>query len=171
MITKYGKLVCLAALCFACSSEPEPETPVKEAPAEPAEPAPAPEPVQTASVKIAEDIRKLCGIEDPEAFFEYNSARVKGGKNSALDKLVECFTTGKAAGRKMRLVGHADPRGDEEYNMLLGGRRADSIRSYLVKAGLPSAQAESTSRGEMEANGSDEAGWAKDRRVEIVLAD
>jgi hypothetical protein len=36
--------------------------------------------------------------------------------------------------------------------------------------GLPDGQATTTSRGEMDATGADESSWAKDRRVDIVLA-
>jgi peptidoglycan-associated lipoprotein len=70
----------------------------------------------------------------------------------------------------MRLVGHADPRGEPEYNMVLGGRRSDNVKSYLVRKGLPDAQAETTSRGEMDAVGTDDTTWAEDRRVDIALA-
>ena len=69
----------------------------------------------------------------------------------------------------MRLVGHADPRGDEEYNMVLGGRRADNVKSAIVQAGLHSSKIATTSRGEMDATGTDEAGWEKDRRVDVML--
>ena len=69
----------------------------------------------------------------------------------------------------MRLVGHADPRGDEEYNYVLGQRRADNVRSAVVDAGMAAASIAATSRGEDDASGSDEQGWAKDRRVDIVL--
>ena len=69
----------------------------------------------------------------------------------------------------MRLVGHADPRGDEEYNMVLGGRRADNVKAAIAGAGLDSAKMATTSRGEMDATGTDEAGWERDRRVDIML--
>jgi peptidoglycan-associated lipoprotein len=71
----------------------------------------------------------------------------------------------------MRLVGHADPRGSDEYNMVLGSKRAENVKSGIVTEGLPDAQASTTSRGEMEARGTDEASWAQDRRVDIVLGD
>jgi peptidoglycan-associated lipoprotein len=70
----------------------------------------------------------------------------------------------------MNLVGHADPRGEEEYNMVLGGKRADNVKHFLTGVGLPDAQAMTTSRGEMDATGTDESSWAKDRRVDVVLA-
>jgi peptidoglycan-associated lipoprotein len=121
-------------------------------------------------VNISEDIRNACGIAEAEARFAFDSATVQKGDLPVLDKLAICFTSGKLAGRNMRLVGHADPRGDEEYNLVLGGRRADGVKNYLVGAGLPGAQAQTTSRGEMDATGMNESGWARDRRVDIVLA-
>jgi peptidoglycan-associated lipoprotein len=78
--------------------------------------------------------------------------------------------TGPLKGRSMRLVGHADPRGNEEYNMALGGRRADNVASAIASAGMDSARMATSSRGKMDATGTDEAGWAKDRRVDIMLA-
>jgi peptidoglycan-associated lipoprotein len=134
------------------------------------QPAAQPAP-QQAQLDIAPDIRRICGITEAQALFAYDSSRVQAGDHPVLDKLAQCFTTGPLAGRKMRLVGHADPRGDEEYNMALGGRRSASVKTYLVGAGLKDEQAETTSRGEMDAVGTDEATWAKDRRVQIVLAD
>jgi len=35
--------------------------------------------------------------------------------------------------------------------------------------GLSAAKIATTSRGKLDATGSDEAGWAKDRRVDVVL--
>jgi peptidoglycan-associated lipoprotein len=123
-----------------------------------------------AQLNIAPDIRRLCGISEAEALFDFDSSKVRPGDHPVLDKLVTCFTTGPLAGKTMRLVGHADPRGDDEYNLALGGRRSSNVKNYLVNLKLPDGQAETTSRGEMDSSGTDEGGWAKDRRVDIVLA-
>jgi peptidoglycan-associated lipoprotein len=69
----------------------------------------------------------------------------------------------------MKLIGRADPRGDSEYNMVLGGRRASSVATTLEQLGMSSQKISSTSRGEMDATGTDEATWAKDRRVDVLL--
>jgi peptidoglycan-associated lipoprotein len=69
----------------------------------------------------------------------------------------------------MHLVGNADPRGTEEYNMVLGGARADTVKSFLRRDGLPDSRMATTSRGELDAHGTDEASWAKDRRVDLTL--
>jgi len=158
----------------ACADE---TPPAKEPVVQPAPPAPAPPPppadVDTeknpTQLNISEDIRNACGITDAEAKFDFNSATIRKGDSPVLDKLLACFTTGKLAGRTMRLVGHADPRGDEEYNLTLGNRRADNVKSAIAAAGLSAAQIATTSRGEMDATGTDEQSWEKDRRVDVML--
>jgi peptidoglycan-associated lipoprotein len=123
------------------------------------------------TVGIAPDIQAACGISAPEALFAFNSATVRKGDAPVLDKLAVCFTTGPLAGKRMRIVGHADPRGEDAYNLALGERRGNGVRTYLNNAGLKPEQSEVTSRGEMDALGTDDASWAKDRRVNIMLAE
>jgi len=123
------------------------------------------------NVNISDEIKKACGISDTEAFFAYDSANVRDQDRAVFKKLADCFATGPLKGRQMRLVGHADPRGSDEYNMVLGSKRAENVKGAIVKEGLPSGQASTTSRGEMEATGTDEASWAEDRRVDIALGD
>jgi peptidoglycan-associated lipoprotein len=165
-----GSLILLAA----CGSEPKPAPQAPTAPPPTASAAPAPPEkvgdVPTRSnINISEDIKKACGISDADAYFAYDSANVRPQDHAILQKLASCFSTGPLKGRTMRLVGHADPRGDEEYNMVLGGRRADNVKSAIVQAGLDSGKIATTSRGEMDATGTDEAGWEKDRRVDVML--
>ena len=161
------------ALLAACGSDPPP--PPKARPPAPAPTAQAPLPekpgdVPTRSnIAIADDIKKACGITDADAYFAYDSANVRPQDQAILQKLAQCFTSGPLKGRTMRLVGHADPRGDEEYNMVLAGRRADNVKGAIAGAGLDSAKMATTSRGELDATGTDEAGWERDRRVDIML--
>jgi peptidoglycan-associated lipoprotein len=140
-----------------------------------ATPAPAPKndkpddnPARSA-INISDEIRKACGISDTDAHFDYDSANVRPQEKIILKKLADCFSTGPLKGRQMKLVGHADPRGEEEYNMVLGGRRADNIKSAIAAEGLDQGKIATTSRGELEASGTDDASWAKDRRVDIML--
>jgi peptidoglycan-associated lipoprotein len=177
-IFKHTGLLVVLGCAVACGSEakPPPAAPSgqTQAPAAAATPAPSnPKPDDDPSkgqINISDEIKKACGISDAEAFFDYDSANVQPAARAVLTKLAKCFTDGPLKGRRMSLVGHADPRGEEEYNMVLGGKRSDNVKHLLVSVGLPEAQASTTSRGEMDATGTDEASWAKDRRVDIVLA-
>ena len=164
-------------MALGCGSDPPP--PAKTADAAPppaAKPAPAPaanpkpdDDPSKGNLNISDEIRKACGITDAEAFFAYDSANIREQDKAVLIKLATCFTTGPLKGREMRLVGHADNRGEDDYNMLLGQRRADNIKGAIVSAGMAAAKTLTTSRGELDSTGSDEASWSKDRRVDIVL--
>jgi len=120
-------------------------------------------------LNIDEAIRKACGITDAEAYFAYDSANVKPEYRKVLKKLADCFTTGPLKGKVMRLVGHADPRGEDSYNLALGGQRADNVKKIIVAEGMTASMTETSSRGEMDASGTDEASWSKDRRVDVLL--
>jgi peptidoglycan-associated lipoprotein len=78
------------------------------------------------------------------------------------------MTTGPLKGERLVLIGHADPRGEPEYNMALGERRAGSVRDYLARLGVGKERLVETSRGELDAEGEAEFGWRRDRRVDVV---
>ena len=122
-----------------------------------------------APMGIDERIVKMCNL--PEAHFDFDSASVSPSARNMLDKLATCFVSGPANGKGMRIVGHADERGETAYNFGLGQRRAGAIAGYLTKAGLDEDRITSSSRGELEATGHDRTGWARDRKVEILLAE
>lgn len=124
-----------------------------------------------ANVQVGPRIAEACGITETEAYFAYNSSQLSGSADALLSRLASCFIRGPLAGRTMSLVGHADPRGEEEYNLVLGGKRADNVAAALEKKGLTEGQTQTTSRGELEASGTDESSWSQDRRVEVLLVD
>jgi peptidoglycan-associated lipoprotein len=176
---KYAAAIVLfsTAIAAGCASDPPP---APAAPTASAAPTPPPPPQAKAlekpgddpsksQINISDEIRRACGITDTEAFFAYDSANVRAQDRSVLKKLADCFSTGPLKGRELRLVGHADPRGDEEYNMVLGGRRADNVKTGIAAQGLSAAKIATTSRGKLDATGTDESSWAKDRRVDVVL--
>ena len=69
----------------------------------------------------------------------------------------------------LTVEGHCDERGTREYNLALGQRRAEAVRNALKLLGVRDNQMEAVSFGkEKPADpGSNEAAWAKNRRVEI----
>ncbi|MGQ0383614.1 MAG: peptidoglycan-associated lipoprotein Pal [Gammaproteobacteria bacterium] len=77
---------------------------------------------------------------------------------------------GGAASTRVRLEGHTDERGSREYNIALGERRAQAVRRALMLQGAGDVQLTTVSYGEERpaADGSDEAAYEKNRRVEIV---
>ncbi|NUQ75713.1 MAG: OmpA family protein [Polyangiaceae bacterium] len=122
------------------------------------------------SVHIDDKIVKACG-NLPTPHFAFDSANIQQPARDTLNALAECFSKGALKGKEVKLVGHADPRGDIDYNLGLGHRRAGSVAEYLAKQGVEKDRLDTTSKGEFEASGSDEDGWAKDRKVEILLGE
>ena len=170
----------IAMVSLGCgpSEQPPAKAPgVAPSAARPATSAPASEPKldtkspTSGSVHIDDKILKACG-DIPTARFAFDSASIGPDAQASLDALARCFVSGPLKGSKgMRLIGHADPRGETEYNLALGQKRAGSVAEYLATKGLDKSRAQTLSKGAFEASGTDEEGWARDRKVDVSLAE
>ena len=69
----------------------------------------------------------------------------------------------------LRISGHADERGSDEYNLALGNRRAAAAKRYLVSRGIADGRITVVSYGEERPlnPASTEAAWAQNRRAEF----
>ena len=72
--------------------------------------------------------------------------------------------------RTVRIEGNTDERGTAEYNLALGQRRADAVRSRLELLGVPASRIESVSYGKEHPRAlcHEEKCWAENRRADIV---
>lgn len=113
------------------------------------------------STKVT-DTGPPCPLE--AVYFGFNVSSLSKDATTALSNNAACL---KKTGRSVDLVGRADPRGTTEYNMALSDRRAQSARDYLRRAGIDSNRLKPVPRGNLDATGSDESGWARDRRVDF----
>jgi peptidoglycan-associated lipoprotein len=166
------------ALALGCSKKQPttlPVPPTDQVVAQPAPPpAPPPAPAATETVSVADDLVKQCELkfdnrtEAPK--FDLDRAELLPEDRSVLEQIALCVTRGPLQGRVIELTGRADPRGTDEYNMGLGTRRAETVGAYLQRLGVPPAQLTKTTRGELDASGTDEPGWRVDRRVDLKLA-
>ena len=77
----------------------------------------------------------------------------------------------KNSALKVRIEGHCDERGSDEYNLALGERRAKAAMNYLVTLGIADKRLSVISYGKEKPvdPGHDEAAWAKNRRAEFVI--
>lgn len=71
----------------------------------------------------------------------------------------------------IRLEGYCDERGDEEYNLALGERRANSVKQYLENLGVDGSMMRTLSYGEAKpaVQGHTEEAWKYNRRVEFQV--
>jgi peptidoglycan-associated lipoprotein len=124
------------------------------------------------SLAMSGDLAAMCNIKAPGSAnpkFDFDKDELTPEDRTVLDQLATCLTSGAAKGKAVSLIGRADPRGTEEYNLGLGSRRANSVSQYLGRLGVGAGQMAVTTRGALEATGTDEAGWRNDRRVDVQL--
>jgi peptidoglycan-associated lipoprotein len=142
-------------------------------------PAPQPTPAAVATTQpvspqlgVGADLAQQCKLsltptEAPE--FDYDQFALLPEDRAVLERLATCVTTGPLKGRALQLVGRADPRGTQEYNLGLGDRRASTVSGFLERLGVARTQLATTTRGDLDAHGTDETSWRHDRRVDIIL--
>jgi len=152
-------------------------TPVAVQPAQPPaqqqQPAQPAQPVST-NIQAGTDLIALCKLhatseQQAAPKFAYNQFELTAQDRDVLQQIARCVTKGPARGHKLQLTGRADPRGTEEYNMGLGDHRAHSVGSYLERLGVTSSAVNASTRGALDATGTDESSWQMDRRVDVEL--
>ena len=101
--------------------------------------------------------------------FEYDEADITSEAQGILREKVDILRANPAV--SLRIVGHADERGSTEYNLALGARRAESVRTFFPGFGLEGGRFQTSSLGEEQplVNRSDEAAWAQNRRAEFTI--
>lgn len=102
--------------------------------------------------------------------FDFDRSNIRPGEDqSVLDQKVAILTANP--GLRIRISGHCDERGSDEYNLALGNRRANSARQYLISHGIDASRIETASFGEERpiAMGHDEDSWAQNRRDEFEI--
>ncbi len=169
MTTRFACLAAFALVACGGSKPPEATAPTGSASGGSASMETPAQAATSGNIQIAREILSACGIPDADAFFPFDSARLEKKDIKVLNDVATCFTTGPMKGRLLKLVGRADPRGATGYNMTLGQARADSVQKYLTDKGGDQGKFQSSSRGAMDATGTDEAGWARDCRVDLML--
>jgi peptidoglycan-associated lipoprotein len=142
---------------------------------QPAQPAPSAQttaaPPKSAAVSpnlaAGDDLVQKCSLavtqDTPQ--FDFDRFELTSQDRQVLQQVATCLTTGPLKGKKLELVGRADPRGTEEYNLGLGDRRAHTVSEYLEHLGVQSIDAKT--RGALDATGTDDSTWAHDRRVDL----
>jgi peptidoglycan-associated lipoprotein len=130
-------------------------------------------PPTTSNMNVSEEIARACDLHFanvPQApKFDFDRSELRPDDDDVLAQVATCLTQGPLRGRSIRLVGRADPRGEVEYNLALGSSRAASVATYLSHLGVDSNRIQQTSRGKLDASGTDEASWQRDRRVDLDL--
>jgi peptidoglycan-associated lipoprotein len=125
------------------------------------------------SLTVSGDLDKQCALhfadrgQSPK--FSYDRFALDAADRKVLEQVASCLTAGPLKGKKLQLVGRADPRGTDEYNLALGNNRAQTVGDFLTELGVATEQVAVMTRGALDATGRDERSWQVDRRVDLRL--
>ena len=106
------------------------------------------------------------GCQLQAVYFPFDSSNLESTARDQIAKNAQCIREKGMSG--VRVVGHTDPRGTEEYNLALGDRRSRAVEQYMNSLGVDKKGLSTASMGEEMSRGEDESGWAQDRRVEFT---
>ena len=150
--------------------EPQPTTPA------PTPSAPAPTPSCDAACVAAREAEARRGaVERARAaltatiYFNLDMSEITDDSRSKLDAKVPVLT--QNTGIRIRIAGHTDNRGSDEYNLALGQRRAAAAKRYLTDRGIDGGRIEIVSFGEErpKCSSDDESCWSQNRRDEFEI--
>lgn len=106
---------------------------------------------------------------DAVVYFDFDMDAIRDDQRGTLDAKVPILNANPDV--KIRIGGHTDDRGSDEYNLALGQRRAASVRRYLVARGIAEARFDVVSFGEQRpaSQGENEDAWSRNRRAEFEV--
>lgn len=132
------------------------------------QPEPQPEPPKQEQTATAAKASEAVALE--AVYFDFDKSDLRQDARDALSKNAEALLK-QVADAKVKIEGHCDERGSDEYNLALGDRRAKSVAKYLITLGVAADRIETISYGKEKpaVDGHDEAAWSKNRRAEFVI--
>lgn len=124
---------------------------------------------------IAETDRTPAGmvvrLSEDSFLFDFDSDALRPENREILSRIAGVLLA--SYGYKLYVHGHTDDQGSAAYNQGLSERRAESVRRYLAKAGIPEDILEAKGFGQTSPRqpGTSKAARQKNRRVEIAIVD
>ena len=156
----------LAAALMMTGCAKKAPAPVPAPPAPTTQQTPVPTPTPPAPVETPAPAGTVTVGDLKTVYFALDSYSLDDAAHAVLDadaKLIRDHDL------NVRVEGHCDERGTVEYNMSLGEKRANSVRDYLVGAGVTATRLTTISYGKERpaSDGHDESAWARNRRAEF----
>jgi peptidoglycan-associated lipoprotein len=104
-----------------------------------------------------------------KVYFDYDKDEIRDDAKATLDTKAAIMAANAAL--RLRIAGHTDDRGSDEYNLALGQRRAAAVQRYLVARGVDASRFETVSFGKERpaAQGENDTAWAQNRRAEFEI--
>jgi len=188
MIRRYASLfvLCISVSLAAagCHKTPPPQapppapppaavtpTPPPPPPPPPRPPAPtAPRPLSEDEVfsrKSVADLNKEHDLTD--VFFDLDESTIRDDAKASLQKDADWLKRWTSV--MITVEGHCDSRGSAEYNLALGSRRADAVKSYLTNLGVGASRITVVSKGKEApfCTEENESCWQQNRRGHFII--
>ncbi len=173
----------LALIMAGCGGSPPPPEPEPEPQVQPERPARDLEAERRAREeeerrrreeeerRRAAERTRVMSIVAERVHFDFDKSDIRPDAEPVLQRKVSVLR--EYPGIKLRIEGHCDERGSNEYNLALGQRRAESVRRYLMSYGLDAGRFQMISYGEERplVNAQNEQAWSQNRRDEFVVTD
>jgi len=119
---------------------------------------------------VAIDAGAKTSIHEPSfrVYFTFDRSHLDTDARETLDASVKWLLSKPSL--RITIEGNCDGRGTREYNLTLGQRRSDSVRTYLVSSGVDASRIDTISFGEERPKCGEryKKCWAQNRRADIV---
>lgn len=104
----------------------------------------------------------------PSVYFDYDQSFIREDQRSFLMEAYEYMKNNP--NYNLLIEGYCDYKGTTEYNIALGDRRANSVKTFLTQLGLEESRIETLSKGDLEAvEDADDEQRQLDRRADLVV--
>ncbi len=127
---------------------------------------PPPKPQELRPSLLIKNIKKNVKI-----YFDYNKSDLRVDVKKILNEAV--WTLKHNPDCSILITGNCDIRGTEKYNEKLGRQRADAVKDFMLKNGIPDSRIKIVSRGKLDAIApvTDLVGMQKDRNAQFMIAE
>ena len=167
IIRRTGFLIAVGAATVGCGGHKQAETPAPQT--ETSSPTPTipytPVSVEKIPEGLLDDARRA--TLEQRIYFGFDQSDLNAAARQALEEKAEVLRDVRSL--SLRIEGHADERGSDEYNLALSNRRAAAAKRLLMSLGIAADRVETVGYGEEQPldQGESEEAWARNRRDEF----
>jgi peptidoglycan-associated lipoprotein len=130
---------------------------------------PPPAPTTDPNAEMLAKIARAREVVLSTIYFEYDADELRDDARANLDQKLLILNANPQL--RIRISGHCDDRGSDEYNIALGRRRSETAKRYLTDRGIDPSRIETTTLGRERpaVMGTGEEVWSKNRRDEFEI--